>query len=160
MTHEPRRGVTRGYVAALIGAAVIVATALLVAVWGGLALMLDRDPVASPGVPSSIAPLMLVGGLALLAVGLWRHAITLLRGRREPAWSSIIAVAAGIYLWWGLLGMLAGMTVAETWLSPFAAALPVIWAAAALLFWAVLARRVYTDRPPPRWPWERDEETD
>ncbi|MGW9020236.1 hypothetical protein ACWGOE_01990 [Leucobacter chromiiresistens] len=158
MTPEPRRGVTRGYVAGLVGAAIVVATALLVAVWGGLALLLGRDPVESGDVVSWAAPLILFGGLALLAVLLWRQAITLLRGRREPAWSSLVGAAAGIYLWWGVLGMLAGMTVGETWLSPFAAALPVIWAAAALLFWAVLARRVYTDRPAPRWPWERDED--
>lgn len=160
MTSESRRGVTRGYVASLIGAAIITAVALLVAVWGGIALLLDRDPVTTEGVASWIAPLVLFGGLALLAVMLWRQAITLLRGRREPAWSSLVAVGAGIYLWWGVLGMLAGMSVEETWLSPFAAALPVIWAAAALVFWAVLARRVYTDRPAPRWPWERNEESD
>ncbi|MEV8337109.1 hypothetical protein [Leucobacter sp. NPDC077196] len=160
MISEPRRGVTRGYVASLIGAAIITAVALLVAVWGGLALLLDRDPVATEGVASWIAPLVVFGGLALLAMMLWRQAITLLQGRREPAWSSLVAVAAGIYLWWGALGMLAGMPVEETWLSPFAAALSVIWVAAALVFWAVLARRVYTDRPTPRWPWERDEESD
>lgn len=159
MTPEPRRGVTRGYVAGLIGAAVIVAAALLVAVWGGLALLLDRDPLQS-GVASWIAPLVVFGALALLAAMLWRHAIALLRGRRQPAWSSLIVAAAGVYLWWGVLGMLSGMTVEETWLSPFAATLPVIWTGTALLFWAVLARRVYTDRPAPRWPWERDEEGD
>ena len=160
MTQEPRRGVTRGYVAGLIGASVVVAVALLVALWGGIALLLDRDPVESGGVASWIAPLVLFGALVLLTIVLWRHAIALLRGRRQPAWSSIIGVAAGVYLWWGILGVAAGMTVEETWLSPFAATLPVIWAAAALLFWAVLARRVYTDRPAPRWPWERDEEGD
>ncbi|WP_244301297.1 hypothetical protein [Leucobacter insecticola] len=49
------------------------------------------------------------------------------------------------------------MRIDETWLSPFAAVLAPIWAVAALLFWAILARRVYTDRPTPKWPWERAE---
>ncbi|MFD5599411.1 hypothetical protein ACFWHR_05085 [Leucobacter sp. NPDC058333] len=157
MTPEPRRGVTRGYVGGLVGAAIITAAALLVAAWGGLALALNRDPVESGGVGAWVAPVILATGLGILGFTLWRQALTLLRGRRGPAWSSIVTVAVGSYLWWSLLGMLGGMSLGETWLSPFAATLPAIWAIAALLFWAVLARRVYTDRAAPQWPWERNE---
>ncbi|UOQ57943.1 hypothetical protein MUN78_03635 [Leucobacter allii] len=159
MTSGPRRGVTRGYVGGLIVAALIVAAALVVAVWGLLALGLAREPVASE-TPIWAAPLILALALGALAWALWRQAIALLRGRRAPAWGLVVAASLGAYAIWSLAGLGAGMRVEETWLSPFAAALVPIWAVAALLFWAVLGRRVYTDRPPPRWPWERDEDGD
>ncbi|WP_336991130.1 hypothetical protein [Leucobacter sp. VD1] len=155
MTDGSRRGVTRGYVAGLVLAAAIVAAALLIAAWGLLALMLQRDPVSSDGVPLWAAPLLLMLGLVLLAAALWQQALVLLRGRRGPAWGVIVAAAGGVYLLWCLGGVIAGLSVDETWVSPFAGALPLIWAVASLLFWAVLARRVYTKRPAPRWPWER-----
>ena len=155
MSEGPRRGVTRGYVGGLIFATVIVAVALVVAVWGGLTLVPGLEPVTTDGVPRWAAPVVLVLALVALAVSLWNQALTLLRGRRGPSWGAILATAVGAYLLWALGGILAGMSIGETWLSPFAAALIPIWAASCLLFWAVLARRVYTDRPPPQWPWER-----
>ncbi|WP_245907378.1 hypothetical protein [Leucobacter massiliensis] len=157
MTEGSRRGVTRGYVGGLVAAAVVVAIALVVAAWGLIALALLRDPVTSAGVPLWAAPVILLCILALLAWGLWRQAIVLLRGRRGPAWGIVTALAVGAYLLWCLGGVLARMSIGETWLSPFSAVLIPICALASLVFWAVLARRVYTDRPPPRWPWERDE---
>lgn len=158
MTSGSRREVTRGYVGGLLLAAVIVAAALLVATWGLLALALQRDPISSAGVPRWIAPLLLLAVLAALGAVLWQQALVLLRGRRAPAWGLLIVIAGGSYLLWCLGGVLAGLSIDETWTSPFAAALAPICAVASLLFWAVLARRVYTDRPAPRWPWEgRDE---
>ncbi|WP_053352781.1 hypothetical protein [Leucobacter musarum] len=157
MTDGPRRGVTRGYVGALIGAAGIAAVAVLVAVWGGLALALDREPVTTDGVAAWTAPVVILVALIALAVSLWASAIALLRGRRSPSWGIVLGLGFGVYLWWCLAGMLGGMSVAETWFSAFALGLAIIWGLAALAFWAVLARRVYTDRPAPRWPWERDE---
>lgn len=159
MTASAPRRVTRGYAAALIFAAVIVATALLVAVWGLLSALAGRDPVASH-VKFWAAPFIVVLLLGVLAAGLWQQTLVLLRGRRRPSWGIVISLGGGAYLLWCLLGMLFGMDIADTWTSPFAGALAAIWAFASLLFWAVLARRVYTDRPPPRWPWERDGEND
>ncbi|MBK0420657.1 hypothetical protein JD292_01000 [Leucobacter sp. CSA2] len=158
MTAEPRRGVTRGYVGGLLFAAVITAVALTVAGWGLLALFSDREPVSSPEVPMWAAPVVLFVALAMLAASLWQQALILLRGRRAPAWGAIIATAGGAYLLWCLGGILAGMSIEETWLSPFAMLLALAWGIASLLFWAVLARRVYTDRPAPKWPWEREDE--
>lgn len=160
MSAAGRRGVTRGYVVALIAATCIVAVALLVPSWGAIALATGTEPVMTDAVSPSAGPLTVVVALALLAASLWRQAITLLRGQRSPAWGQIIIAAVGGYLVWCLGGMLAGMDLRATWLSPYAVALGVSWALASLAFWAVLARRVYTDRPPPRWPWERAEESD
>ncbi|MFA5606936.1 MAG: hypothetical protein WDA07_07085 [Leucobacter sp.] len=159
MSEGARRGVTRGYVGALIAATGVVAAALTVASWGILSLALQRSPVLTEGVPVWVAPVFVIVLLAGLAWALWNQAVTLLKGRRQPQWGSIFVVAIGAYLVWCLGGVLAGMQLLDTWLSPFSAALVVIWAVSALIFWAVLSRRVYTDRPPPRWPWERDEET-
>lgn len=160
MTGGSRHGVTRGYVGGLMLATVVIAIALLVAVWGLLALLGDREPVASDAVPRWAGPILVFVAVAGLAVALWQQALTLLRGQRTPAWGLIVVAALGGYLVWCLGGILAGMSIDETWVSPFAATLVPIWAITALLFWAVLMRRVYTDRPTPKWPWERAEEDD
>lgn len=158
MTSGSRHGVTRGYVGGLILAAVTVAIALLVATWGVLSLSSGLEPVSSDAVPRWAAPILVVAAVLALGAVLWQQALILLRGQRAPAWGLIIAAALGAYLVWCLGGILAGMSIDETWVSPFAAALIPIWGIAALLFWAVLARRVYTDRATPKWPWERTEE--
>ncbi|MHA3682668.1 hypothetical protein ACXR2W_00185 [Leucobacter sp. HY1908] len=158
MVPERRRGVTRGYVAALIVATGIVAVALVVAFWGVIALSTGTEPVMTEPVARWAAPVVIMFALALLAGSLWRQALTLLRGQRSPAWGQLVVTSGGTYLVWCLGGVLAGMSIDDTWMSPYAVALSVAWALANLAFWAVLARRVYTDRPPPRWPWERAEE--
>ena len=153
-----RRGVTRAYVVGLLAAALIVAVALLLVCWGFLGLALEHGPIVSENVPYWFGTLTVLGGLAMLAVLLWRHALILLRGRKTPVWSIVVGAAFGAYLIWCLLGILGGLSIGELWPSPSAATLALVWAVAVLLFWLVLARRVYTDRPAPRWPWERREE--
>lgn len=160
MSDGARRGVTRGYVQGLIAATLTVTSALVLVSWGGLGLLLDRGPVTTDGVPLWFGVVTIVVALALLAFLLWRNAIGLLKGRKAPDWGSVIVAAGLAYLVWCLCGILAGLSIDETWVSPFAGVLAPIWAIAALLFWAVLARRVYTDRPTPKWPWERREEED
>lgn len=157
MTEAPRRGVTRGYVVGLIAAAATLAVAFVVAVWGMLGLLLERDPIVTPDVPAWVAPVLVFVALGLLVWGLWIQAIALLRGRRSPLWGNIIALSFGAYLVWAIGGSLGGMSLSETWVSPFALSLVMIGVVTSLLFWAVLARRVYTDRPAPTWPWERAE---
>lgn len=158
MTEGPRRGVTRGYVGALILATLVFSAALVVATWGLLALGLNRDPVATPGVSKAAGPVLLTIALGALAWVLWKQAIELLRGQRRPSWTHIITGVGAVYLIWSLGGMLVGMSLEDTWLSPFSATAAAIWAVASLLFWAILTRRLYTDRPVPQWPWERKEE--
>lgn len=153
--HEQRRGVTRGYVAGLVAALTIVGLALVVASWGLISVLTGLSPIATEGVWILAGELIVLVCLAMLAWGLWRQAIALLRGRRTPPWAHTLAIAVGAYLVWCLGGILFGLDIDETWLSPFALALGLAWALCSLLFWAVLARRVYTDRPTPRWPWER-----
>lgn len=158
MTHGSRRGVTRGYVGGLIVAAVIIALSLLIAVWGLLSLWLDTSPVSSGGLVSWAAPFVVLCALAVLAVALWQQALVSLRGRKTPSWGLLVSVSVGTYLIWGIIGSISGMSIGETWLSPFAAALVPIWGIAYLLFWGILSRRLFTDRPTPKWPWESGEE--
>ena len=153
-----RRGVTRGYVGGLIFAATIVAASLVVATWGLISLLSDRAPVSTENVARWVAPVAVFIALGLLAWGLWQQAILLLRGRRAPSWAHLIVLAGAAYLAWCLIGTLGGLSITETWLSPFAVVLAPIWAIASLIFWAVLARRIYTEREVPRWPWEREDE--
>lgn len=155
MTESSRRGVTRGYVGGLILATVMVVLALVVAVWGLIALFSDREPVQTPGVASAAGPVIIAVALGMLAWGLWLQAVQLLRGLRTPPWGHTLVLAVGAYLIWCLGGLLVGLTIEDTWFSPYVATLPVIFALGSFLFWAVLARRVFTDRPPPQWPWER-----
>lgn len=156
MNAAPRRGVTRGYVGALVLACTVLAASLVVAVWGMIALFSGREPITSAGVPRWAAPAVLAVVLGALAWGLWSQALVLLRGRRAPSWTHTIVLAVGSYLLWCLGGIAAGASIEETWLSPFAASLAPICALASFACWAVLMRRVYTDRGVPRWPWERE----
>lgn len=158
MNADARRGVTRGYVLGLVGSLAFLAISLLVGSWGVLAYLTGTAPIRNSELPLTVAPPILLVVLAVLAWGLWQQALVLLRGRRGPLWSLIIAHSFGGYLVWCLLGMLVGLNVSETWLSPYAWMIVPTWALSSVLFWAVLARRVYTDRPAPRWPWERRED--
>lgn len=157
MNEGARRGVTRGYVGGLTAATLITALALIVASWGMLSLVSGRAPIEGVA-PRWVAPLILGVNLGVFAWGLWQQALILLKGRKTPTWAITISLAGGAYLIWCLGGVLAGLTVSDTWTSWFAALLAPIWGLCSLLFWVVLARRVYTDRPPPRWPWERKED--
>jgi hypothetical protein len=161
VTEPSRRGVTRAYVGGLIAAVSVLAVALVIASWGGIGYFTGLEPVMTPGVWVLAAGGLIVLALALLVWGLWSQALALLRGRRTPPLAHTLVLGAGAYLLWCLGGMLAGLGIEETWLSPFALALALVWALCSLVFWAVLVRRVYTDRPVPRWPWEgRDEGPD
>lgn len=155
MTDASRRGVTRGYVGGLIAATTVLAVALLVAAWGGIGYFTGLVPISTPGVWVLAGEFIVGIALVLLIWGLWAQALVLLRGRRGPSWAHVLVLAVGAYLIWCLGGLLAGLSIEETWLSPFAGSLAACWAVCSIGFWAVLARRVYTDRPVPKWPWEK-----
>lgn len=157
MAEGAKRGVTRGYVLGLLGATLVVTAALVVASWGLLGMALGREPIETPDVPLWLGVLGIGIGLGLLGVLLWRQALSLLRGSKSPVAGIVLGAAFGVYLVWNLVGLLAGLPNDETWFSPFAIILMPLWAVAVLLFWLVLARRIYTDRPTPQWPWERRE---
>lgn len=158
MNGDRRRRVTRAYVWGLIFAVVIVAFALMLLAWAAIALATGGAPVSTPGIGLGVAPLAVLLCLGLLVWGLWAQSLVLLRGARSVSWSHLLLVSLGSYMVWCAVGTLAGLSTAETWLSPYALAIALAWMFASLLCWAVLLRRVYTDRPAPRWPWEKHDD--
>lgn len=155
MNEGARRGVTRGYVGGLILATLISAVAGTVAVWGLLALWTGLVPISQPDMPRWMGPVTILAALGVLAWMLWLQTMSLLYGRRKPHWGYILLAALLAYALWGLMGTIAGLPNSDSWASLFAWSLIPIWAVAGILFWAVLARRVYSDRGTPKWPWER-----
>lgn len=155
MTESHRRGVTRGYVRGLIFAVVVIAFSLMLVAWSALSLASGGGPVTTPGVGFGATALPVLTCLVMLALVLWSQSLVLLRGRRALSWTHLLLASIGGYLLWCLLGMAVGLSLADTWLSPYALSLAVTWAIGALLAWALLTRRVYTDRPAPQWPWEK-----
>lgn len=155
MADGHRRGVTRGYVWGLIIAVVITTVALLVAVWGALVFFTKTSPVSTPNIVIWFAPVGVLLAIALLVWGLWLQSLVLLRGSKTPPWAYTALLATGGYLLWCVEGLLAGLTIQETWLSAYSLSLGLLWGVGSLMCWAVLARRVYTDSSVPQWPWEK-----
>ncbi len=155
MTESRRRGVTRGYVWGLIFAVAIVGFAVMLAAWSAISLVTDSGPVSTPGIGYSVTAVTVMACLGLLVWQLWSQSVLLLRGRRELSWRHLLVVSFGGYLVWGIVGNLSGLSTTDSWLSLYALSLAASWAFALVLCWALLLRRVYTDRPAPRWPWEK-----
>lgn len=156
MNQQPSGKITKGYAFGLISAVVIFVAALLIAGWGLLSLFTEQSPVDS-SVPTFLAPLLIFINLLILWWILWQQTLSLLRSNK-PAWSLLIVAPGVAYLVWSLGGSLAGMSIAETWLSVFAFSFLLIWPAGLLIFWALLLRRLYSSKEAPKWPWERAEE--
>ena len=155
MTDSHRRGVTRGYVRGLISAVVIVAFSIMLAAWSFIALATDGGPVSTPGISYGATVLPVLSCLVLLTGVLWSQSILLLRGRRSLSLTHLLLASIGGYLIWCLLGMAVGLSLHDTWLSPYSLSLAIALALAVLIAWSLLLRRVYTDRPAPQWPWEK-----
>lgn len=154
MNERPPHRVTRGYVLALIAADAIFAASVLIAAWGLLALAIDTSPVMSE-VPLVAAPLIVIVVFLLLLWSLWVQSLEILRGRRTIQWAQSIILAGASYLIWCLGGVAVGMSVGETWLSPFSFILAIVWGLAPIPLWLILYRRLYSDRGRPLWPWEK-----
>lgn len=149
------RRVTRAYVWGLIIATAVLAIALLVASWGIIALASDTLPITTENMAIGVAILIVFLALAALIWGLWRQALELLRGKKSPSWSHIVVIGVAGYAIWSVVGVIVGLSLQETFLSWYAISLGIIWGLCSVMFWALLARRVYTDRRVPQWPWER-----
>lgn len=145
---------TRGYVAGLVFAVVITALTFVIVGWSAISFLAKRETISTPGIGVAFVPLTLLLLLLVLAWSLWVQSLVLLRGKRGPAWDHILLISVGAYLLWCLIGLLAGLSIDDTWVSPYAVAISLIWALSSVICWALLARRVYTDRPTPQWPWE------
>lgn len=157
MTHPvPRRKVTKAFVLGLAAMASLFGLAVMVAAWGLIALATNTKPVESQ-VPFFVAPLIVIVAVGELYWMLWMIALRTLRGNCAPPWALAALGSAGSVLIWAIGGSLAGFTLSEALLSLFVLVLALAWFVAAMLFWLLLARQVFTERPTPLWPWERKE---
>jgi hypothetical protein len=152
----PRRKVTRAFVLGLAALVTVFGLALLVAAWGLSSFILGTKPVATD-VAFFVAPIIILLALASLFWVLWRVALALLRGRTTLPWGPALLAALTAYFLWGILGTLAGFALNEAWFSVYVLELELVWILTVFLFWAVLSRQVFTERPAPAWPWEERE---
>lgn len=148
--------ITKGYATGLIAAICIFVAALLIAGWGLIGLYMGEEPVSST-VSTMTAPALVAISLLLLAWVMWLQTVSLIKGAK-PAWSLAIVVAGAAYLVWSFGGLIAGLSIQETWLSPFALVMAVLWPLGLFLFWLLLWRKLYSGKGTPKWPWEDREE--
>lgn len=152
-----RRGVTRGQTWVILAGVVVAAVATVITSWAFLSLFGDLSPVATAGIAPAIGPGIIVMCAGLLLWVLWGQTLVLLRGDSRVPWGSAVVSAGGSYLVWCMLGMAVGMSVSDTWLSPFAVVLACVWACAVLMGWAVMCSRISAAPGRLVWPWERAE---
>lgn len=155
-TPQPRRKVTRAFVLTLAVFTTVLALSLVIAAWGLEALATGSKPIESD-LPFIVAPIMFLPEIALLFFLLWRVAIAMLRGRSGPPWTYMVLVGLAAYLIWAVLGTVFGFSLRDAWLSVYVLSLVLAWMLGVFIFWVLLARQVFTDRPAPMWPWERKE---
>lgn len=156
MNKKPAR-VTKNYAVGLVAAVILLVMAILVACWGLLSLFTDTQPVED-SVSFFTAPVLVGVNLVILAVVLWRQTLSLLRGQKAQ-WSLALVVPGVVYLVWCLGGLAFGMTINETWISPYAITMAAIWAIGLGIFWGIFLRKLYSSSPEvPKWPWEERED--
>lgn len=156
---EQRRRVTRAFVLTLAAFVTLFALSVLVAAWGLESLALGTKPVESD-IPFQVAPLIISLAVLELYWLLWRFALSLLRGAaRHPWWFACVAGGAA-YLTFGVFGLIAGFTPREALVGVYPFTLFLSWFIAVPVFFALLSRQVFTERPAPVWPWERREQAE
>ncbi|MFC4222611.1 hypothetical protein [Lysinibacter cavernae] len=135
----------------------ILASAVVITTWGFLALFSGADPITKD-VPLFVGPLMVGFGMIALLGILLSIGRELLLGRPKFPW--LLAVFAGIgpFLVTGIAGFLSGLPPTDTFSNSFVLAIVPIGWLAALLYWAVTVRQIFTDRPRPRWRWENEDD--
>lgn len=157
MSHpEQRRRVTRTFVLTLAAFVTIFALALLVGSWGLLSLALDSKPIESD-IPFQATPLVIAVAVFELFWLLWRFALSILRGSVRGPWLFAVLAGALAYLTFGLLELIVGLNPREAFFTVYPLTLALSWFVAVPVFYALLSRQVFTDRPAPAWPWERRE---
>jgi hypothetical protein len=158
----------RTYAAAMATFAAVLYVALVVAVFGVISLLLDRDVITDHEAGPIVGPVMT--GVAILVVYFGMLAI----GLRVPPAKQRVSIGAALLLGFGayfffavaggvLLGAGRGdpfgfvLFAGSQLLSPFALALGALGFVVALLYTVVLASRI-GERGRPRWPWEKHDD--
>lgn len=164
MSHDDR-----AYVSVVALFAAVLYLALIVAVFGLIALGANIDVIADPRIGPLVGPVM-VGAcvITLLILLVWTAVQE--PPRRHPV-SPVVAVGVGLacFLVYIVAGVVSGavgdprdallyvLFGLEQIGSVFSLSIGVLACVVTLLFQAVLAGR-FRDRGRPRWPWEKDSE--
>lgn len=142
--------------------------ALVIAVFGVVALLADIEVIGNPHAGELAGPVATAAATAMVLGCLLAIALRVPEDRQRIAPLTALAIGVGAYLAWALFAAIAyflgrgdpvGALIFFGGLvtGPFAPAAGIIAAVIALLFMLVLASRV-ADRGRPRWPWEEDDD--
>ncbi|WGD36763.1 hypothetical protein [Lysinibacter sp. HNR] len=136
----------------------VLAGALTIATWGFIALFTASDPIETADISLVVGPLSIVLALVVMFLSMFRIGKSLQHGHSRLPWSLILLAGIGAYLVAAIVFFAVGLPPHESFYSAFLLALlPIGWLCA-LCYWAMVARRIYTDRGRPRWPWENPED--
>jgi len=138
--------------------------ALLIAVFGVVALLADIQVIADPHAGELAGPIATAAATLLVIGCLLLIALRVPEARQRVAPLTALAIGVGAYLAWALFAgvvFLLGRSdpvgalifFGGILLGPFAISAGIIAFVIALLYMLVLASRV-ADRGRPRWPWE------
>ncbi|WP_100343555.1 DUF6121 family protein [Compostimonas suwonensis] len=142
--------------------------ALLVAAFGILSLLTDRDVIDDPDAGPLVGPVMTVAAILFVLLVLVRVGRATPLARQRPRLWLSLGVGLGAYLVFALVGALAfsigtgavlgflGFAFSQL-ISPFAVAAGVAAIVVTLLFSLILASRGGGSERP-EWPWEHNEQ--
>lgn len=162
----------RRYAAFMAVFAGVLYAALVVAVFGLLSVLLDRDVISDPNAGPIAGPVMAAVSVLIVFFALLSIALRVPREKQRVSVAAAVLVGFGAYFFFAVAGgVLLGagrgdpfgfvIALGAQLFSPFALAAGVIGFVVVLLDMIVLATHV-GDRGRPRWPWEKhdDEERD
>jgi len=159
----------RRYAAVVAGFATVFYLALLVAGFGVLSLLLNRDVISDPNAGPIAGPVMTGVSVAIVLACLLAIALRIPKEKQRVSLQGAFLVGFGAYFFFAVAGgILLGagrgdafgfvISLGTQLLSPFAITAGVLAFVVVLLFMIVIASQV-GDRGRPRWPWEkRDDE--
>ncbi|WP_308467473.1 DUF6121 family protein [Rathayibacter soli] len=158
----------RRYAATVAAFATMFYGALVVAAFGMISLLLDRDVITDPSAGPLVGPVMTVVAVGIVLAVLLNIGLRVREDRQRIALGAALLTGLASYFFFGVAGALligigsgdpiAFLTfLALQLVSPFAIAAGVLAFVVTILYMLILASKV-GDKGRPRWPWERYDE--
>jgi len=158
----------RQYASVVAAFATVFYLALLVAGFGMLSLLLNRDVISDPHAGPVAGPVMTGVSVAIVLACLLSIALRVPKEKQRVSPQTALLVGFGAYFFFAVAGgVLLGagrgdpfgfvVALGTQLLSPFALAAGVLAFAVVLIYMIVIASHV-GDRGRPRWPWEKHDQ--